>query len=88
MTTTPVSTTTPTRVIDEIATRATRRLRDAQRIARQALAAHSNIHPRPLPGCKGCPPVPCPCGAVSCRDVADHVRAFAGAETTWREVAA
>lgn len=51
-------------------------------------AAHNLAHPLPVPGCPWCPAVPCPCGSPSCAQVAEHRRARAGTEQSWREVAA
>jgi hypothetical protein len=57
-------------------------------IAGVPVPPHTMIHTRPQPGCGLCPTVACPCGVVNCPDVFDHVRSFAGSETTWREMAA
>lgn len=51
---------------------------------------HADIHTRPQHGCTLCPPTPCSCGWTvgTCEFAFEHRRDFAGAESTWREVAA
>jgi hypothetical protein len=51
---------------------------------------HKDIHAKPQHGCGRCPPTPCVCGWTvgMCSDAFEHRRGFAGAEQSWREVAA
>lgn len=50
--------------------------------------AKGMVHPRPIPGCPWCPPVPCPCGRGCVGvDAADCYRRWAASETSWREQA-
>jgi hypothetical protein len=60
------------------------------RIAAPDAAAHDLAHPRPVFGCEACPQSEaCPwCAMPKCPDPFGHSRAWAGSETTWREVAA
>jgi hypothetical protein len=55
------------------------------------LAWHQDrIHPKAQHGCPLCLPTPCVCGWSdgTCPDYFEHRRGYAGAEQTWREVAA
>jgi hypothetical protein len=50
-------------------------------------AVHRQVHTRPQPDCRLCPPLRCPCGVVRCPDAFDHRRAAVSSETAWRAVA-
>jgi hypothetical protein len=62
------------------------------RIAAVDPGAHDLAHPRPVFGCDACPQSEaCPWCLLPpsrCPDRFGHSRAWAGSETTWREVAA
>jgi hypothetical protein len=78
------------RAIAELARATAAALAEAEQVAREArrLAWHrAHVHTRPQPGCPDCPPTACRCGVPDCTAVAEHTRAYAGSETTWREVA-
>jgi hypothetical protein len=56
--------------------------------ARSNPASHRTVHVVAQPDCPWCPAAPCPCGVTGCPQVSEHRRSEAGAETTWRQVAA